>query len=146
MPIPPGGAPSRGFGALRRTENGVGVATITVIDDDAGQRTLLALHLERAGHTVLVERNGRAGLEAVRRWPPDLLVLDWMMPRMTGPEVCAALRAEARFAALPILMVTARVLREDLEHARHLGVDEVLTKPLRAADLLAAVDRLVPAG
>ncbi len=119
------------------------MATIAVIDDDPGLRALVGLRLQNCGHVVLSERNGQTGLATIRLTPPDLVILDWMMPRISGPQVCSAIRADARLRHIPVLMLTARVLSSDVEEAYRVGVSEYMVKPFVAQDLMASVDRLL---
>lgn len=92
------------------------MARVMVAEDDPKQAELVRRYLVHAGHTAIVVADGRAVLEQVRSRPPDLLVLDLMMPEIDGWEVCRRLRAEH---GLPILMVTARSTVED----RLIGLD-----------------------
>ncbi len=79
---------------------------IVVADDDPDIRRLVVLKLTSAGHEVTAVGDGAAALEAIRRDPPDLAVLDVMMPGMTGVEVCVALRGERRTAGVPVILLT----------------------------------------
>ena len=102
---------------------------ILVVDDDPTVRDLLQLQLELAGHDVASAQDGAAGLAAVERERPDLLVLDVMMPELSGWEVLERLREDTRFAKLPVVLVTARDLPDDRERARQLGAFGILAKP-----------------
>jgi DNA-binding response OmpR family regulator len=118
------------------------VSRIVVVDDDDDIRMLVVRRLERAGHTVVAASDGEAGLTAIVAEDPDLVVLDWMMPRLDGMEVLARVR-ESLSARPRILMLTARALDADLARARDAGADGFLVKPFTADDLLGSVDRLL---
>jgi DNA-binding response OmpR family regulator len=119
------------------------VASILVVEDDADVAGLIRVRLSSHGHQVVVAPDGEAGIAAARADVPDLVILDWMMPRKTGIEVCAELRADARFETTKIMMLTARAKDTDIERAYSAGVDDYVTKPFSARDLLARVALLV---
>ncbi len=100
-------------------------------DDDPKQADLIRRCLEREGHATGVVHDGRAALEEVRRRMPGLLVLDWMMPRTDGLDVCRVLRRES---VVPILMLTARAEEDDLLLALDLCADDYMTKPFGPAN------------
>ncbi|WP_062132289.1 response regulator transcription factor [Demequina aestuarii] len=121
------------------------MATVIVIEDDPDISLLVAHKLRAAGHRVEVEADGRAGLAAVVQVRPDLVVLDWMMPRMNGIEVCEAMRADPELAGTPVLMLTAKAQEADLERAYSVGVDEYIQKPFSTRELAVRVERLLGA-
>lgn len=128
----------------RRLYRGCGIGTILVVEDDDDIRTLIVRRLERAGHDVRAAADGIEGLELLDERIPDLIVLDWMMPRLDGLGVAEELAA--RGGVRPrILMLTARTQQSDIDRARAAGVDDFLAKPFLAPDLLAAVEHLLPA-
>ena len=110
--------------------------TILIADDEANIRDLARLYLEKEGFRVRMAVDGAAALEEVRRDPPALLVLDLMMPRMDGWEVCRRVRAESN---LPILMLTARDQDIDKIVGLEMGADDYLTKPFNPRELVARV-------
>ncbi|MGW6461226.1 response regulator transcription factor, partial [Streptomyces sp. NPDC055078] len=112
-----------------------------IAEDDEKQAELVRRYLEREGHTVTSVRDGRAAVEAVRRIPPDLLVLDVMMPKVDGLDVLRILRAEAY--DLPVLMLTARSTEDDLLLGLDLGADDYMTKPYSPRELMARVRTLL---
>src|ERR1700754_2225836 len=118
-------------------------AHVVVAEDDPKQAELIRRYLEHEGHRVVVVHDGRAALEEARRYPPDLLVLDVMMPRVGGLDVCRVLRAEPRTAALPVLMLTARSAEDDLLLGLDLGADDYMTKPFSPRELTARVRALL---
>ncbi|NMO54277.1 response regulator transcription factor [Actinoplanes sp. TBRC 11911] len=115
-------------------------AYVLVAEDDPKQAELVRRYLEHEGHAVAVVGDGRAALEEVRRSAPDLMVLDVMMPRVDGLDVCRILRTESD---LPVLMLTARTSEDDLLLGLDLGADDYLTKPYSPRELAARVRTLL---
>jgi CheY-like chemotaxis protein len=115
---------------------------ILVADDDANIRELAALHLRAAGYAVRLAEDGVAAGYAVLESPPDLILCDLHMPRMTGLEFVAALRADTTLPWIPVLFLSS--MDEGADHAQTLGAVEYLLKPLRADLLLGAVSRHLP--
>ena len=112
---------------------------ILVADDDPDLRDIVRSILEPAGFHVVEAADGAAALEAVRSAHPDLLVLDFNMPRMTGPEVCAVLRADMLLRHLPVVMLTGRSDLHDKVHGIEAGADDYVLKPFEPQELLARV-------
>ena len=110
--------------------------TILIADDEASIRDLARLYLEKEGFRVRTAEDGAAALDEVRRDPPALLILDLMMPRLDGWEVCRRVRAESN---LPILMLTARDQDIDKIVGLEMGADDYLTKPFNPRELVARV-------
>ena len=113
---------------------------ILLADDEANLRTLVRTTLEGSDFTILEASDGVAALEVSRTQRPDLLLLDWMMPGLTGVEVARALREDPATAELPIILLTARGQRQDLELGQALGVHAYLVKPFSPLELLRAVE------
>ena len=116
-------------------------AHILVAEDQTDIRDLLVMNLRSAGYEVSAVGDGREALERFNARPSDLLILDLMMPRMDGLEVCKALRAQG--SATPILMLTAKTTELDRVLGLELGADDYLTKPFSLAELLARVKALL---
>jgi DNA-binding response OmpR family regulator len=116
-------------------------AHILVAEDQTDIRDLLVMNLRNAGYEVSAVGDGEAALAQQLAAPADLLVLDLMMPRMDGLEVCKALRAKG--SAAPILMLTAKSTELDRVLGLELGADDYLTKPFSLAELLARVKALL---
>jgi two-component system, OmpR family, response regulator RegX3 len=110
--------------------------TILLVDDDAGVRDVVAFTLRREGFNVDEERDGPSALESGRSGRYSLVVLDVMLPGLSGVEVCRALRAESD---VPILMLTARDAESDRVLGLELGADDYVTKPFSSAELLSRV-------
>jgi DNA-binding response OmpR family regulator len=115
-------------------------AHVLVAEDNVKQAEVLRRYLEADGHSTVVVHDGRSALEQARRQPPDLLVLDVMMPRLDGLNVCRILRQESD---LLVLMLTARTEEEDLLLGLELGADDYLTKPYSPRELAARVRTLL---
>jgi DNA-binding response OmpR family regulator len=116
-------------------------AHILVAEDQTDIRDLIVLNLAAAGHTVTAVADGQAALDSQLEAASDLLVLDLMMPRLDGLDVCKALRTRGR--ATPILMLTAKSTELDRVLGLELGADDYLTKPFSMAELLARVKALL---
>jgi DNA-binding response OmpR family regulator len=115
-------------------------ARILVAEDDPKQANLVRIYLERDGHQILVVGDGRSALEQCRARRPDLVVLDIMMPKVDGLDVCRVLRTESQ---VPILLLTARTTEEDMLLGLDIGADDYLTKPYSPRELAARVRALL---
>ena len=118
-------------------------ATVLVVDDDPVILKLLEVNFEMEGFQVVRAADGAEGLERAREVLPDIVVLDVMMPRMTGYEVAKALREDDGTAHIPIIFVTARAQSSDVERGMELGVDDYITKPFDPLDLIDRVNTLL---
>ena len=116
---------------------------VLVVDDNPENVALIQAQLQRAGHAVEVKSSGDAGLSAAIAAPPDVVLLDVMMPGMDGYEVCRRLRANPATHALPVVILTALHDRTDKIRALEAGADEFLSKPVDRAELLARVGSLL---
>ena len=110
--------------------------TVLVVDDDANVVELTRLYLERDGYRVVSASDGAHGLALAREEQPNLVVLDVMLPRVNGLDVCRTLRQES---AVPIIMLTARVEEDDRLAGLDLGADDYVTKPFSPRELAARV-------
>jgi DNA-binding response OmpR family regulator len=110
--------------------------SVLVVDDEPGIIEIASAYLRRDGFTVRTASTGRRALDAARTQMPDLIVLDLMLPDMSGEEVCAALR---RRSSVPILMLTAKSTEADRLHGLALGADDYLVKPFSPRELVARV-------
>ena len=116
---------------------------VLVVDDEKDITALVAYHLEREGFHVLQAHDGLQALELVKRERPHLLVLDLMLPHLSGLDVCRRLRKEPDTARLPILMLTAKAEETDKVLGLELGGDDYLTKPFGPRELVARVKALI---
>lgn len=110
--------------------------TILVVDDDPVIQKLLQLSFSMEGYEVVVAADGVEALERAAQRVPDLVVLDVMMPRMDGLQAAAALRADPRTKAVPIIMLSAKAQEVDQRAGREAGVDLYVTKPFDPLELL----------
>jgi two-component system KDP operon response regulator KdpE len=111
-------------------------STIVLIDDDATLLQLLAEHLQIAGYQPIIATDGLSGLHMVESQPPDLVIVDVMMPGLDGWEVCRRMRASS---SVPIILLTAKGEELDKLRGFHLGVDDYVTKPFSFAELVARI-------
>ncbi|MFE1518989.1 response regulator transcription factor [[Kitasatospora] papulosa] len=118
-------------------------AEVVVAEDDPDQAELVRRYLEHEGHAVTVVHDGRSALDLLRGRCPDLLVLDVMMPRVDGLDVCRIVRADPRLADLAVIMLTARSAEDDLLLGLDLGADDYLAKPFSPRELMARIRSLL---
>ncbi|MEM8858079.1 MAG: response regulator [Chloroflexota bacterium] len=119
------------------------MAHIFVVDDDEQLLRMVGLMLERGGHTATLMSNPIEALEMMKDEPPDLAILDVMMPGMNGLELCRALRLHPSTKYVPIIILTARGPIEDRTEALEIGADNYLNKPVTSMELLNHVDELL---
>ena len=119
------------------------MATVLVIDDDPNTLRLVGYMLERSGFDVRLAGDGEDGLAKASQQPPDLIVLDVMMPGLNGYQVCERLRADPRTASIPIIILTARSQRIDEQTALEVGADLYVSKPVAPDELVEKVKDLL---
>jgi two-component system phosphate regulon response regulator PhoB len=117
--------------------------TILVVEDEAPLLTLLRYNLERQGFRVEEAADGQEALLRVAEARPDLVLLDWMLPALSGLEVCRQIRRRPATRDLPIIMVTARTEDQDSVRALDIGADDYITKPFAMEGLLARIRALL---
>lgn len=116
---------------------------ILIVEDEPDMRELLRLHLATSGYDVFVACDGEEGIEETMAIVPDLIILDLMMPRIGGYEVCAKLKADRRFAHIPILMFTARAGDLDRLMGLQCGAADYLPKPFQEDALFGKIQKLL---
>jgi DNA-binding response OmpR family regulator len=116
---------------------------ILIIEDDRDIAELVRRYLEKAGFGVEVQASGREGLAALTAHPPDLLVLDLMLPHVGGAEICRAARATPATALTPIIMLTARAEEAERIAGLEIGADDYIAKPFSPNELVARVRALL---
>lgn len=116
---------------------------ILVIEDDRDIAELVGRYLERAGFAVELQSSGREGLTALSARPPDVLILDLMLPHVGGIEICRAARNQAETAVIPIIMVTARAEESERIAGLEIGADDYMAKPFSPNELVARVRALL---
>lgn len=118
-------------------------AHILIVEDDPDIAQLIVLYLEKAGFRVERLASGRDAIASITGRPPDLVILDLMLPHMDGLDVCRAVRANPLSAAVPVLMLTARGEEADRVAGLEIGADDYLTKPFSPPELVARVRALL---
>jgi DNA-binding response OmpR family regulator len=118
---------------------------VLVIEDEEDISELLAIRLTRMGHYVAVAGDGELGLQKARETRPDLIILDLMLPRLTGEEVCKAIREDEdkKISDIPIIMLTAKVTQVDKIIGKVIGANSYMTKPFDPDDLMAEIERFL---
>ena len=119
---------------------------VLIADDEPNIVVSLEFLMKREGHQVLVARDGAQALATIRRERPDLVLLDVMMPLLTGFEVCQQVRADESLAGIKILLLTAKGRDTDVAQGMGLGADGYMTKPFSTKDLVQKVRELLGAG
>ncbi|MDP1609669.1 MAG: phosphate regulon transcriptional regulator PhoB [Sulfuritalea sp.] len=114
-------------------------ATILVVEDEPAIQSLIEVNLRRAGHAVQLAPDAETARQLVREALPDLVLLDWMLPGMSGVDFARQLRADARTRMLPIIMLTARAGESDKVEGLELGADDYVTKPFSPRELVARI-------
>jgi len=109
---------------------------VLVVEDDASLVRLLAWNLEAAGFEVSTATDGEKALERLLDQRPDIVVLDWMLPGLSGIELCRRIRRDPEFADLPVVILTARAAEQDRLRGFDQGADDYVTKPFSMAELI----------
>jgi DNA-binding response OmpR family regulator len=122
---------------------GVMAKSVLIADDEPNIILSLKFIMEQAGYHVRVARDGDDALAQVAQQPPDLVLLDVMMPRLTGYDVCEAIRANPDYAGTRIIMVTAKGREAEREKGLAVGADDYVTKPFSTRDVLQQVQTLL---
>ncbi len=133
-----GSKPTSGAG-----ESAAGPARVLIAEDDPQGVELLEAYLADTGYEIRTATDGEATLRLVNQWRPDLVLLDVMMPKISGFEVCKRLRASPATRDIAVLMITALDQASDVERAVEAGTDEFLTKPINKKDLSLRVGALL---
>ena len=112
---------------------------IFIIEDEPSIIQLVQHNLEKNGFIVSSSLNGHDGLKELKKFQPDLLLLDWMLPDLSGIEICKSIRKDNSFKSLPIIMLTAKGEEEDIIKGLDSGVDDYLTKPFSFNELKSRI-------
>lgn len=116
---------------------------ILLVEDEADLVMTMRFRLEDAGYEVVVAVDGQEGLDKVKEGKPDLILLDLMLPKIDGYKVFKALKADARYDKIPIIMFTALAQEADKRLGEKMGADAYITKPFDADTLLARIKELI---
>jgi two-component system, OmpR family, phosphate regulon response regulator PhoB len=116
---------------------------VLVVEDETALVTLLRYNLEREGFRVVEARDGEEALLVAREQKPDLVILDWMLPLLSGLEVCRQLRRMPEGRAMPVIMLTARGEEGDKLRGLESGADDYVTKPFSPTELIARLRALL---
>ncbi|MBR2569205.1 MAG: response regulator transcription factor [Paenibacillus sp.] len=117
-------------------------SAILVVEDDAKIRNLISLYLEKEGYAVFQASDGEEALEAFKLHHPCLVILDLMLPKLSGEEVCTRIRTDLK-EDVPIMMLTAKVEEQHRVGGLRLGADDYVTKPFSPAELVARVETIL---
>lgn len=145
LPTLPEQIPDTGPSTIPASEHGPAIANarILIVEDEPDLQTLLRAILVEAGYKVQIASDGPSAVDIVSASEPDLILLDWILPRMDGLSVCRAIR---RWSQVPILVITSRAGQSDLIEALDAGADDYLTKPFQSEELLARIRALLRRG
>jgi len=113
--------------------------SVLIVEDEAAIAELIRFNLEREGMAARVVRSGRQALDVIKREPPDFIILDLMLPEMSGMEVCRKLKQQESTRQIPVVMVTAKGEEADIVAGIELGADDYVTKPFSPRVLMARV-------
>lgn len=113
--------------------------TVLLVEDEPAQREVLGYNLEADGFRVITASNGEEALLMVAETPPDIIVLDWMMPNVSGIEVCRQLKTRSETRSIPIIMLSARSEEVDRVRGLETGADDYVIKPYSLVELMARV-------
>src|SRR5580698_4580444 len=116
---------------------------VLVVEDEAALATMLRYNLEKQGYRVEEAADGQEALTRIAETQPDLVLLDWMLPQMSGLEVCRQIRRKSATRDLPVIMVTARTEDQDAVRGLNTGADDYIAKPFSMDSLLARIRALL---
>jgi two-component system phosphate regulon response regulator PhoB len=121
-------------------------ASILVVEDEPAIQALIATNLRRHGHVVVAAMDAEAALRQINEALPDLILLDWMLPGMSGLDFARRLRGDARTKSVPIIMLTARGEERDKVTGLETGADDYITKPFSPRELMARIQAVLRRG
>ena len=117
--------------------------TILVVDDETELVQAMQIRLQQAGYGVLCAYDGQAALDKVHEENPDLVILDLMLPRIDGYEVCRMLKLDEKYKKIPVIMLTAKAQEPDEKLGHEAGADAYITKPFEHEAVLANIKELL---
>lgn len=116
---------------------------VLVVDDESSIREMIRFGLGKSGMAVECAASGQEALVKINEKPPDIMLLDWMMPNMSGPELTRRLRKNPVTASIPIIMLTARVSEDDKVTGLNAGADDYIVKPFSPRELIARINAVL---
>ncbi|MEJ2543029.1 MAG: response regulator [Calditrichaceae bacterium] len=117
--------------------------TVFIVEDDYDIAEVLRFNLEHKGYNVIWEENGENAYERIIKDVPDLLILDLALPGISGVEVCRYLKNDSKTKHIPIMILTAKIKKEDREAGIDAGADDFITKPFTLKDVMHRVEKLM---
>jgi two-component system phosphate regulon response regulator PhoB len=118
-------------------------AKVFLVEDEQSIVTLVEYSLKSEGYKVLVSSNGEEALSEIKKEEPDIVLLDWMLPDLSGLDICKLLKKDEKFKHIPIIMLTAKGQEEDKVAALNAGADDYITKPFGNAEMVARINALL---
>ena len=116
---------------------------ILIIEDNDTYRKMMSMRLQSSGFHILLAEDGLQGLDMIRKWVPDLVVLDLMLPLMDGHKICRLTKSDKKTRHIPIVILTSRDLDEDADMAKKCGADAFIVKTTRSEIIIDVVNRLL---
>ncbi len=116
---------------------------IVVVDDEPDIVKVVQFRLSKAGYEVFVAMDGQEGWDLIKTVKPDLILLDYFMPKLSGDQVCARVKADPETKNIPVLIMTASSKKVEDEHINKIGANDKILKPFEAEELLKKIKKLV---
>jgi len=117
--------------------------TIQIVEDESAIREMVRHALDRAGFNTLLAASAHEALSQLAKEKPDLILLDWMMPGMSGIDLARRLKKDEQYSAIPIIMLTARSDEDDRVHGLEIGADDYIVKPFSTRELVARINAVI---
>ena len=116
---------------------------ILLVDDEPNIIFMLSHRLKQSGYEVITGRDGQEALDLTRKESPDLIILDLMLPKLSGFTVCGLLKRDAKFSQIPVIMLSAKAQDSDKKKGQEAGADVYVKKPFKSEELLEVIQRLM---
>jgi len=116
---------------------------ILIVDDEADLVGILEVQLQSMGYSTITAEDGEVGIEMVKLETPDIILLDVMMPKLDGYQVCKLLKNDQTYAHIPIIMLTARAQAQDIQKGKDAGANDYMTKPFDNKILMEKIQKLL---
>ena len=118
-------------------------ATVLVVEDEKSISTLIQYNLEKEGFKVLISETGEEGFELIKKNLPDLVLLDWMLPDLSGIDICKQIKKDTKLKSIPVIMLTAKSEETDKIRGFETGADDYVTKPFSTKELILRIKALL---